>query len=173
MKPFVEANANSAAIPAADSVATSRAAEGALFLGEPRFRDPDLADIANRSGIAAAWDAGFARFDVAIADRVDGPFAVAMKDRMGRTWLAVDRFSMCSLCYRFASGRLEFAERADRLGRASDLDSQALFDYLYFHVIPEPRTVFKGVRLSVLRASRLRQADGSALVESVIRRGAP
>jgi asparagine synthase (glutamine-hydrolysing) len=41
---------------------------------------------------------------------------------------------------------LQAADRADTLASAdTPLDLQALYDYLYFHVIPSPRTVFQGV----------------------------
>ncbi len=61
--------------------------------------------------------------------------------------MAVDRFSTQTLCYRVDGQEIEFAERADQLaGRNAELDPQALFDYLYFHVIPSPRTVFSGVQ---------------------------
>jgi asparagine synthase (glutamine-hydrolysing) len=146
MKPTAGANASSSATEATERGAARRASAGALTLGQPRFRDADLARIADRDGAAAAWVAGFERFGAAVADRVDGSFAVGIRDRAGRTWLAVDRFAICPLCYRFESGRLEFAERADALGSPSDLDFQAIFEYLYFHVIPAPRTVFDGVR---------------------------
>ena len=54
---------------------------------------------------------------------------------------------MRSLCLRVDGNTLHFAERADQLaGSGAALDPQALFDYLYFHVIPSPRTVFQGVQ---------------------------
>jgi asparagine synthase (glutamine-hydrolysing) len=64
----------------------------------------------------------------------------------GREPPAVDRFGIRSLCYRVVEGQLRVAERADQLADANTpLDLQAVFDYLYFHVIPSPRTIFQGV----------------------------
>jgi asparagine synthetase B (glutamine-hydrolysing) len=75
-----------------------------------------------------------------------GPFAVGMELRDGRTFLAVDRFATQTLCYRVIGSRLHHAERADQLADAdTPVDPQAIFDYLYFHVIPSPRTVYAGV----------------------------
>ncbi len=63
----------------------------------------------------------------------------------GDRLLATDLFATESLCYRITGNQFEPASRADDLGTPSELDPQALFDYLYFHCIPSPRTVFKGV----------------------------
>lgn len=84
---------------------------------------------------------------VAIARRMKGDFAVGISDKaQGRAFLAVDRFAVQTLCYRVQEGELRFAERADTLaGTNPDLDPQAVFDYLYLHCIPSPRTIFKGV----------------------------
>jgi asparagine synthase (glutamine-hydrolysing) len=84
---------------------------------------------------------------VAAVAGLTGPFALAQHDAAsGRTLLAVDRFAMRTLCYRLADGRLRYAERADALASPHEaLDAQALFDYLYFHCIPSPRTVFRDV----------------------------
>jgi asparagine synthase (glutamine-hydrolysing) len=118
-----------------------------LCLGRPRFRDPDLAKIANEQGAAAAWRTGFARWGPTVAANVDGDFAVGFRDAQRRTFLAVDRFSIHTLCYRAGDSGVEFAARADGFrGSSRALDPQAIFDYLYFHVIPAPRTIFKGVR---------------------------
>lgn len=115
--------------------------------GEPRFADPELADLATHDGIAAAWLAAFERHGVEATSNVHGPFAVALRDGVGRTFLAVDRFSIRTLCFRADGETLLFHERADVVaGDNAASDPQAIFDYLYFHVIPAPRTIFRGVQ---------------------------
>ncbi|MEW6513543.1 MAG: asparagine synthase C-terminal domain-containing protein [Pseudomonadota bacterium] len=115
-----------------------------LCLGHPRFADSDLAAIAAREGIPAAWKQAFQKHGAGAPAHVSGDFAVAVTLDDGRTFLAIDRFAIQTLCYRIEGNHLRFATRADELG-ASELDPQAIFDYLYFHVIPSPRTIFMGV----------------------------
>ncbi len=82
----------------------------------------------------------------AAATQVDGSFAVGWTDPQGRSVLAVDRFAIETLCYRVDQGRLRFAARADTLADSgTPIDPQAIFDYLYFHCIPSPRTIFQGI----------------------------
>lgn len=77
---------------------------------------------------------------------VSGDFALGLAMPSGKTVLAVDWFAARSLCYRVQDGKLRFAERADTLADAeTPIDPQAVFDYLYFHAIPSPRTIFQGV----------------------------
>jgi asparagine synthase (glutamine-hydrolysing) len=128
-----------------------------LALGAPKFHDKALADLARTGGASAAWRAAMAQVGTGaaaatqaarIAAAADGDFAVGLTDHAGRSFGAVDRFAVQTLCYRVIDGRLHFATRADTLAALpprADIDPQAIFDYLYFHVIPSPRTVFKGV----------------------------
>ena len=82
----------------------------------------------------------------AAAASAQGHFAAAISEG-GRALLAVDRFATQTLCFRFDDQALHFAQRADALaGPLPKIDPQALFDYLYFHDIPSPRTIFEGVR---------------------------
>ncbi len=117
-----------------------------LCLGQPRFADSDLAAIAAQEGVAAAWRQAFEKHGSSAPARVSGDFAVAMELADGRVFLAIDRFAVQTLCYRIGGDRLQFAPRADALTDAGvEIDPQGIFDYLYFHVIPSPRTIFKGV----------------------------
>lgn len=118
-------------------------------LGSPRFSDSRLAGVAAKEGALAAWREAFAASTspASILTGVTGRFAVGMQLPDGRSVLAVDRFAIDSLCYRVDGAKLRFAPRADALAdQACSLDPQAIFDYLYFHVIPSPRTIFQGVQ---------------------------
>ncbi len=118
----------------------------ALVAGSPGFSDPSLSALADREGAAAAWQQLVAQRGPQSAGQVSGDFAVGFIDAGGRGYLAVDRFAIRSLCYRIVDGKLSFAERADELADAdTEIDPQAIFDYLYFHVIPSPRTIYRGI----------------------------
>ncbi len=115
-----------------------------LTLGQPRFSNTALQALAREQGITAAWQRLLSGTPPSQAlASVQGGFALALPLGDGRLLLAVDRFARETLCYRFAEGRLEWSASADALG--GEVDPQALFDYLYFHMIPSPRTVFRGV----------------------------
>jgi len=115
-----------------------------LVLGHPRFKDGDLASLAASEGVLAVWKQAYARHGAQAPAHVANDFAVAFETPSGGTFLAIDKFAIRTLCYRIVEGQLRVAPRADALG-ATELDPQAIFDYLYFHVIPSPRTIFKDV----------------------------
>jgi asparagine synthase (glutamine-hydrolysing) len=125
----------------------------ALTLGAPVFSDKRLTALAQKEGMTSAWFEAVKRHGKNAAQGVQGAFAVGLQDAAGRVFLAVDRFAQQTICYRTvqtASGlALRFSERADTLanldGQTAEIDPQAIFDYLYFHCIPSPRTIFKGV----------------------------
>ena len=101
----------------------------------------------------------------AAADRLHGEFAAAQASADGGQGLMLtDRFATHSLCWRVIDGRVHFAARADELAALApraEIDPQALFDYFYFHVIPSPRTIFRGVHR--LEPGTLARFDGERL----------
>jgi len=131
-------------------IAAARAGTPATRLlhasGNYRFADRDLAGIAAERGDEAAWLAAFDRHGTDAPMHVTGDFSVAVRGSDDRTYLAVDRFAVRTLCYRIAGHDVHCHERADALvGPTATHDAQALFNYLYFHVIPAPRTAFADV----------------------------
>ena len=117
-----------------------------LALGEPRFLDHAFQQLAATQGALAAWRDAFRTLGARAPAAVEGAFAAAVRAECGSVFLAVDRFAIHSLCYRQVGDQLLFAERADDLADGdTEVDPQAIFDYLFHHVIPSPRTIFKGV----------------------------
>lgn len=123
------------------TITTSRG----LVSGHPRFPDSTLAKLARDEGDQAAWTQLIGRKGTKAFAEVAGDFAVAAR-LDGRTFLAIDRFAMQTLCYRIVDGELRFAPRADDLADSTtEIDPQSVFEYLYSHVISSPRTIFKGI----------------------------
>lgn len=117
-----------------------------LILGNPEFASREIAALAKSEGDLSAWRRLIGAGGKDAVKEVSGDFSVGFCDTDGRGFLAVDRFAVRSLCYRVVDGKLRFAARADELvDSTSEIDPQAVFDYLYFHVIPSPRTIFKDV----------------------------
>ncbi len=118
-----------------------------LAVGQPRFLEATDAAMAAKSGAAAAWCSAFERDGAAAPSRVHGRFA-AVFIRPGRHQLlaATDRFATCPVCFSANEKDIQFGDRADSVadGR-SEISPQALFNYLFFHAIPSPMTVFEGV----------------------------
>jgi asparagine synthase (glutamine-hydrolysing) len=120
----------------------------AVYTGAPQFRN-HAAQWARERGAGAAWLDLYEQTGTECPNQVGGSFALAIYDAADSSlFLAVDRFSVKSLCYGTGSQGIAFAERADRVAQllgGAPIDRQGLFDYLYFHMIPSPRTVFSGV----------------------------
>jgi asparagine synthase (glutamine-hydrolysing) len=79
-----------------------------------------------------------------------GDFALAIVDLdRQRTLLAVDRSGIRNLVYCFDNGVLAFGANLDALAAhpivKRRIDAQALYNYVYFHMVPGPGTVYEGV----------------------------
>lgn len=85
---------------------------------------------------------------------VTGPFAAVIADaRRRRVLLAVDRVGIRPLSYALTpAGGLAFGSSALAVAEAAAgpagvrLDPQAVYDYMFLHMVPSPATVYPGVR---------------------------
>ena len=118
------------------------------IIGAPRFAESEVASAASADGLAAGLLKAWSIHGENVTSHMHGNYALAIIDtRSQSVFLAVDRFSVQTLCYRMEGDTLSFSDRADCVpGRGDDLDPQALFDYLYFHMIPAPRTIFRNIK---------------------------
>jgi asparagine synthase (glutamine-hydrolysing) len=119
--------------------------------GCARFSDGDLADLARREGPARALAQGYADRGADVLSRLSGSFAVAIASRRrGEVLLAVDRLGTRPMFYTSAKGTLVFGTTLDSIaafpGQQRHIDPQAIYHYLYFHMVPGPRTIHRDLK---------------------------
>jgi asparagine synthase (glutamine-hydrolysing) len=80
--------------------------------------------------------------------RGDGPLVVLDKKKR-EILLATDRFGVNPVYFHAGASGVVFATKLGALAAhpdvPGDIDPQSLFDYVYFHMVPGPRSVFRGV----------------------------
>lgn len=122
----------------------------AALKGRPLFLESDLALIAREQGAAVAIAHGWLRHGQALPTLMQGSFAFAVLEPLkNRACLALDRAGAERLCYAHAGKNFVFGSSVQSvaahpsIGRT--IDPQAVYDYLYFHTIPAPRSLYRGV----------------------------
>jgi asparagine synthase (glutamine-hydrolysing) len=119
-----------------------------LLAGEPWLRDgPAFGSVEFADAVIQALLSDRER----ALERLHGEFALAaFYSSTNTALLAIDRFGIQSLCYSHKrDGELLFATSPRalqlRLGRDAAIDPQALYHFIYFHVVPSPLCIFRGV----------------------------
>ena len=133
--------------------------------GRVNFNEPALADVALGNGVAQALAQGYARQRSGVFATLSGSFAVAVLNRHGESVLAVDRMGTRPLFYGTAGRCLVFGSTLDAITAFPAIDSdiarQAIYDYVYFHMVPGPDTIHAGIR-RLLPGEFLSFQDGKA-----------
>jgi len=122
-----------------------------LASGQFRFTDDALARVARERGAGVALAQAWRRHGDALPAQLSGEYLLAVWAPGERRGLvAVDRFSTFSLFVGERDGRLAFASRPRRvcelLEQPPELDHAAIHAYVYFHMIPAPMSIYRGVR---------------------------
>ncbi len=164
----LHAGAGLAGGPRARTAQDAARGTAALLCGHPRWRDPALAAIARRQGDAQALLEAYHTLGEQLVEGLGGTFAVAVIDaRQSRALLAIDRMGVERLCYAVKDGLLAFGATIEDVTRhpviGFTIESQAIFDYLYHHMVPAPRTIARGV-FKLPAAHLLAFASGRASV---------
>ena len=122
----------------------------ATLYGRPRFLDDDLALIARDQGLVVAVAHGWMRFGEKLPTLMHGNFAFAVLEPLKKkACLVLDRMGSERLSYAYRGGNLVFGSSVQNVaahpavGRI--IDPQAIYDYLYFHTIPAPRSLYQGI----------------------------
>lgn len=108
---------------------------------------------------------GYLRIGPDILKSLSGTFAVALIFA-DEVFLAIDRIGISSLTYMQTGNCLIFGSSADALNThplaAAEIDPQGIFNYLYFHMVPGPGTIYQGQR-RILPGSWLRFKNGKLI----------
>ncbi len=85
-------------------------------------------------------------------DKIDGIFAMAIYDeRVRKVYLFRDRIGVKPLYYYYKDGKFAFASELKALTEmledsALEIDTMALYDYLFYQYVPEPKSLYKHIR---------------------------
>ena len=115
---------------------------------------------------AAAWLGRFRDRGNQAVKAASGRFAVVIVNTQTHSvWMATDRFGTWPICYFTADQTFGFSDRADAVpGASKALSPQAIYDYLFFHAIPAPETIFESVH-RMPAAHQLSWREGKLTVE--------
>jgi asparagine synthase (glutamine-hydrolysing) len=120
--------------------------------GAPEFSDRKLDEEARDTGLASTLIRSYRQIGTEVLSRLRGPFSLALTDAdAGTSILAIDRMGVGQSYYTERAARgLIFGTSARQVLAHPDcpreLDDQALFHYLYFHMVPGPGSVYKDIR---------------------------
>ena len=122
----------------------------AAVQGRIRWHSPELAALAAKGSCAVALVEAYRRHGSDCLQHMGGAFAIAIVDTASPSGLlAVDRMGIRTLCYANPSRCLVFGSSAEGVAAHPEvggaLSNQAIFNYLFCHVVPAPSTIFEAV----------------------------
>ncbi len=132
----------------------SIAAENGIFaavIGSPQRLDFQSFAAVSDCSSADTLIKEYLAYGKRVFERLTGSFSAAIVDtNRNSAILAVDRMGTHPLCYSLTPDGLIFGSDTAHVFRhplvKSEIDPQAIFDYTYFHYVPSPKTIFKGLR---------------------------
>ena len=121
-----------------------------ILEGSPQWQDSVLAELAKNHSPAQALAEGFLRYGRSVLDKIHGPFAFCIVEPERRyALLAIDRIGIRPLAFYCLNGLLVFGSQLDQIishpGVNAAIDPQAIFNYLYFQMVPSPGSIYRGV----------------------------
>jgi len=120
--------------------------------GHPYWSNSQLENISQLEGPARALFETYQRYGSALLEYIFGSFALAIIDeRNDQTIIAVDRMGTKPLNYCLVNNKtLVFGSSAQAVRYHeivnATISEQAIYDYIYFHVIPSPETIYREIR---------------------------
>lgn len=128
--------------------------EGSLkvaLVGNVYWGNDELNELAQEQTSAAAVAKAYLRSGKAFLEDMHGAFCVAIiNPQEGTALVAIDRLGIYSICYAAPCNHFIFATSTNGVVAHPDMerviDPQAIFNYLFFHSVPAPGSIYKNVR---------------------------
>ncbi|MCB1679160.1 MAG: hypothetical protein KDI16_10815 [Halioglobus sp.] len=126
------------------------------LVGYPRFTDPELRQLAADNGPAAALACAYTADADAFTAQLWGAFSFSIVDADNeRVVLGIDRLGQFPLFYHQLPQGIAWGTTANAVlahpALRPRVSEQGVFDYVYFHFMPSPVSIFSG--LSKLQAA--------------------
>jgi asparagine synthase (glutamine-hydrolysing) len=122
----------------------------AALVGTPEWRDEALGSVAHAQGHAAALREGYERHGARVLESMTGRSAgVVVREDGGEAFAFTDRLGLEPIAFAPVQGGIVIAANAAAIAAhpsyRGSIRNQAIFDYLYFHHVPAPVSVYDGV----------------------------
>jgi asparagine synthase (glutamine-hydrolysing) len=124
--------------------------DGALaaIQGIYRWADAELAVAAEREGAAKTLINAYRAMGARVLEKIEGQFSLALVvEETDEVFLATDRIASEPLVYSVSGRSIVFSSTLSAMREHPlldcQIDPQSIFNYLFFHVIPGPETIYK------------------------------
>ena len=116
--------------------------------GRAKFSDSGLAQLSHTDGMAKTLANSWLKNGEKAFSGLIGTFVLCILDESsGQTILAIDRMGTQPLSYQISGQGIVFGTSADAIIvnplAGSEIDPQSLYNYVYFHMIPSPGTIYQ------------------------------
>lgn len=123
----------------------------AALVGQAHWEISELQRQSEQTGLAASIIEAYRTYGPSFLERLHGPFALALVDTQDQVaLLAIDRLGIQPLAFSQTAKGIVFASDARAVAAHPDVDNalspQGLFNYLFFHMVPSPGSIFAGVK---------------------------
>lgn len=166
--PLRHASTESTLLCTSASIGSATSPDGLTLtvIGEPYWLTQELQNQAKQQGHATTALSCYQALGTDFLSRLAGSFSVVIVDAQTQSlFAAVDKLGRYPLYYRESATAVQVANQVSALQTLDrtnlDISNQGIYNYIYFHMIPAPQTVYVGVHK--LQAAHALRADRSGV----------
>lgn len=114
------------------------------------WKDKDLAYLSKKKSTGQALLEGYLKYGFDVLLYIEGSFSFVLYDDGKKTTIvATDRSGICPVYFTKRNKMLVFGSTASVVAANesinTEIDPQGVYNYLYFHVVPAPGSIYKGI----------------------------